>query len=171
MNIILTDNLAKKINDLHISFENKAKLAIKDAIEIGALLVKAKNESEKSGFDLWLKEKITLSIPTVNRYMSLFTHKDCISCAESINQAYKMIETLEAQKKQSETAKAYQRVADYRKTGIKPDGWRRGTDDKIAKEETDRDARIEAVKQEAAMRKQEQSEKENINRYNEEKHN
>jgi hypothetical protein len=71
----------------------------------------------------------------------------------SLAEAYKQIETLEAQKKQSETQKANQRVTEYRKTGVKPDGWRRGTDDKLAKEEEERDARIDAVKKETLERK------------------
>jgi hypothetical protein len=153
MHNALTINLAKKINELHISFENNAKLAISDAIEIGSLLAHAKKEGEKEDFDLWLKEKITFSVPTVNRYISLFRNQNYISDAKNVSEAYKMIETLEAQKKQTETAKAYQRVAEYRKTGIKPENWRRGTDDKIAKEEAARDERIEAVKRIADEKK------------------
>jgi hypothetical protein len=51
-------------------------------------------------------------------------------------------------------------VAEFHKTGVKPEGWRRGTDDKLAKEEQERDKRIndhfEEVKKRESERQQEQ---------------
>jgi phage protein D len=51
---------------------------------------------------------------------------------------------IEAELSKSETKKSQERVTKYRKTGVKPEGWQHGTDDKLAKEEAERDARIKA---------------------------
>jgi hypothetical protein len=58
-------------------------------------------------------------------------------------EAYKQIQYLEQEKKKTETQKAFQRVQQFKSTGIKPEGWRRMTDDKLYKEEIERDKRIE----------------------------
>jgi len=160
MNQLLTIELANKINTLHGGLRNKAKLLISDAIEIGKLLSEAREKSEANNFEKWTSDNVNFSKMTVYNYISIFNYKNQITQAENLTAAYKLIETLEAQKKQSETAKAYKRVDEYKKTGVKPDGWRRGTDDKLAKEETDRDARIKAVKQDALKRDEEKQKKE-----------
>ena len=106
-----------------------------------------------------MKTNVSFSHQTVYRYISLFNYKEQITGASNLTEAYKLIETLEAQKKKSETLNAYARVAEYCKTGVKPEGWRRGTDDKLAQEEEARDKRIDRVKQEALNRKQEEQSK------------
>tara|TARA_B100000424_G_C22546926_1_gene311042 strand:+ start:35 stop:505 length:471 start_codon:yes stop_codon:yes gene_type:complete len=58
-------------------------------------------------------------------------------------EAYKQIQYFEQEKKKSETQKALKRVQEFKQTGVKPEGWRKNTDDKLFKEEIQRDKRIE----------------------------
>jgi len=146
---------AKKIVALHEGLSKKTRLLINDALEIGDLLIQAQKNCEHGEFVSWLGKNINFSDRTAYKYISLFNHKNQIASAENLQDAYRQIETLEAQKKQTETQKAYNRVAEFRKTGVKPEGWRQHTDDKLLKEEQERDNRIEAVKRKSLERKRE----------------
>jgi hypothetical protein len=161
------EQTAAKINANYSRMQRGTKLLLGIAIETGGLLADAANVPTgtfaEGTFDEWLEANIAFPKRTAYRYISLYNHKNQIASAESLREAYKQIEDLEAQKKRTETQKAYSRVAAFLKTGVKPEGWRRGTDDKLVKlvkEEMDRDARIEAVKREALSRGQEKREKE-----------
>jgi hypothetical protein len=158
------EQIAGKVNDNHSRMQRGTRLLLDIALETGGLLADAGSVQDctfpEGTFDEWLKANITFSRRTAYNYISLFNHKNQIASAGSLQEAYKQIEDLEAQKKKTETQKAYNRVAEFRKTGVKPDGWRQHTDDKLAKAEQERDARIEQVKQEALSREQEKREKE-----------
>jgi hypothetical protein len=158
----LADNnhIAFEVNRLHTSIGEGTKQIIAYAIKIGELLDIVKINLEKNDFEMWVKENISFATRTAYRYISLFNHKNQIAAAESLQEAYRQIETLEAQKRQTETQRAFNRVAEFRKTGVKPEGWRRGTDDKLAKEEQERDARIDQVKREALSREEKKQEQE-----------
>ena len=128
-----------------------AKDMVWHAIRIGEIMIEVRKQLHDEFFD-WCNKEFNFSKTTIYRYIGAFNYQKQIEKTNNLTEAYKMIETLDAQKKQSENQKAQQRVKDYNKTGIKPEGWRRGTDDKLAKEEADRDARIEAVKRDALER-------------------
>jgi len=157
--IIANLQTAEWINNQHERMERGTKLLMQIATDVGKVLYSVQQQLEHDKFLDWLRANIRFSQRRAYNYISVFEYRESISSAENLTQAYKMIETIKAQEKQTETAQAYRRVADFRKTGEKPEGWRRGTDDKLAKEEEERDARIEAVKQEALARK-ERSERE-----------
>lgn len=152
--------LNKKTADwLNTQHNEATKSFVLKGIEIGKILYNLQI-SDDTKFVAWAKDNLKMHISTAYDYISLYKYREQIAGVETVTKAYKLIETFEAQKKQSETAKAYQRVNEYQKTGVKPEGWRRGTDDKLAREEADRDARIEAVKQEALKREKEKQEAE-----------
>jgi hypothetical protein len=158
------EQIADKVNANHARMQRGTRLLLDIALETGGLLADAANVRTRTfaegTFNEWLKSKINFPRSTAYQYISLFNHKNQIAAAGSLQEAYKQIETLEAQEKQTETQKAYNRVSEFRKTGVKPEGWRRGTDDKLAQEEQERDARIEQLKQEALSREQEKQAKE-----------
>jgi len=54
--------------------------------------------------------------------------------------------------------RALDRVAEYRKTGIKPKGWIDGEDDELNRKADERDARLDAYSQETADKKDRQNE-------------
>jgi hypothetical protein len=128
------------INSQYLRMGKGTRLLLDIALGIGAALYEVRM-SHKTTFEKWMEDNIHIHRSTAYQYMSLYNYRNQIK-AESLNEAYKQIETLAAQEKLSENQKAKQRVAEYKKTGEKPEGWRRGTDDKLAKEDQDRDKRI-----------------------------
>jgi hypothetical protein len=150
---------AEWLNGQHQRMERGTRLLLDVALSMGEVFAGLANFSREKFAD-WLKNNTNISQPTAYRYMSLYNYRTQIASAGNLQEAYKQIETLEAQKRQSETQKANSRVAEYRKTGVKPEGWRRGTDDKLAKEDQERDKRIndhfEEVKRRESERQQKQ---------------
>jgi hypothetical protein len=142
---------AQYLNNKHKQIAIGTRQLIDIALDIGQAL----NECQKNdGFVEWLKANVSFSHQTAYKYISLFNYKEQSTGAGNLTEAYKLIETLEAQKKQTEAQKASRRVAEYRKTGKKPEGWRQHTDDKLAQEEEERDKRIE----EAFQKKRDEAE-------------
>ena len=88
----------------------------------------------------------------------LFEYRSKSLTAKDLQEAYRQVETLEAQERKTDDQKARERVTAFVKTGNKPEGWRRGTDDKLAQEEIERDKRIKAeqerIKLESAKKEQ-----------------
>ena len=148
----LNDETAEWLNGQYTRMERGTRLLLDIALGIGEVLRKLEN-SHAGNFQSWMS---SLQIPktTAYRYVTLYEYRNQIAAANNLTEAYRQIETLEAQKKQSETRRACQRAAEYRRTGKKPEGWRQHTDDKLAKEAAERDARIGAVNQEALEREQ-----------------
>ena len=151
--------IAEQINEKHTALISNTKLLISQAVEIGGLLSQVKENGKHGEFEQWLEQHIKFNTRTARNYLSVFKYQNQITGASNLTEAYKLIETLEAQKKKSETQNAYERVAEYRKTGKKPEGWRQHTDDKLAQEEEERDKRIDLMKQESLNRKQEEQSK------------
>jgi hypothetical protein len=133
----------KEINALHSNIEGKLKSTVKDAIKLGELLTNVKQELPHGTFLNWINDNCNFSRQTSHRYMSLFQYKSKCITMKHLPEAYKQIQYLEQEKKKTETQKAFQRVQQFKSTGIKPEGWRRMTDDKLYKEEIERDKRIE----------------------------
>jgi hypothetical protein len=147
--------LAGKINQRHTALVTNTRRLISEAVEIGNIIARGRENFEHGKFEGWLEQNVKCSRRNAFNYLSLYDHQNQIIGANNLTVAYKLIETLEARKKQTEAQKASQRVAEYRKTGKKPEGWRQHTDDKLAQEEAERDKRIEEpCKKSAARRKQ-----------------
>jgi hypothetical protein len=131
------DNASQEIKRLHEGIEAKMRTSVQDAIRIGEILSGVKDKKEHGEFLPWIKT-LPFSERTAYRYIGLFDYQDKIARMADLQEAYKQVETLEAQEKLSEEKKAKERVEKYLKTGEKPEGWRRGTDDKLAQEEKER---------------------------------
>ena len=86
--------------------------------------------------------------------MGVYQYKSKIITVVNLPEAYKQVKQLESAKKQTENQKAFKRVQDYVKSGIKPEGWRKNTDDKLYQEEKDRDERIRRFKERVEADKQ-----------------
>jgi hypothetical protein len=134
-----------EINQLHEKIEQSLSNAVSYAINIGEILSNVKEIQGHGNFMNWVSDNCKFSHKTANNYYNLWKYKDSLqnrNALTNLQEAYKQVETLEAQAKQSESQKAAQRVAEYKKTGVKPEGWRRGTDDNLYNEEIARDERI-----------------------------
>lgn len=144
----------KEINDLHRGIADKLKSSVEDAIEIGRLLTVVKNNLKHGDFLPWMQVNCSFGKSTAYNYIKLFEHRNKLPSVGNLQEAYQQIETLEAQEKQSEAKKQRERVLTYNQTGEKPEGWKRGTDDKAAEklkeEEEARARRVEEAKKRLA---------------------
>jgi hypothetical protein len=155
----LNEATAGWLNSQHQRMGRGTRLLLDVALGIGEVLAELGKVQART-FPNWLEGNTGIPKRTAYQYMSLYNYRSHVAAAESLQEAYRQIEDLEAQKRQTETQKAHQRVAEYKKTGVKPEGWRQHTDDKLLKEDRERDERIndhfEEVKRREAERRQEQ---------------
>jgi hypothetical protein len=143
----MNDVVVNKINELHRGIEDKLRSSVSDAIEIGRLLTEKKGQLQHGDFLPWLKGNCNFSQKTAWSYMKLNEHQCKLESVTNLQEAYRQIETIEKQEKQSETAKAWKRVNYFIKTGNKPEGWRRGTDDKLYQDEIERQERFKKMRE------------------------
>ena len=142
---------AAELNELHKSIEAKLRSTVKDAIRAGEILSEMKDRLPHGDFLPWIQAKCSFSQPTAWRYIKLYQHNDKLSNLNNLQDAYQQIETIERQEKQTEHQRARTRVEQFKSTGVKPDGWRRGTDDKILQEDREREERIRAETERARI--------------------
>ena len=139
---------AIELNRLHGEIEGKMRSTVSDAIRAGEILANVKEKLGHGEFLPWIKANCKFSQQSASNYMRLFEYRSKLPTVGNLQEAYKQVETLEAQAKKSEEQRARERVETFNKTGEKPEGWRRGTDDKLAVEEAERKARIKKVQEE-----------------------
>ena len=148
MNIQI-NQLSKKIKELHNLIGIQLRTPIKTAIEIGGLLLEAKQGIEYGKFNQWINDNFQFSEKIAYNYMKLFEHNDKIVNCTILQDAYKLIETIEKQEKYDRYQKRLILIKEYKETGIKPEGWDRSLDyeyNKQKKENEDRTQRIKEVK-------------------------
>mgnify|MGYP003108840636 CR=1 FL=1 len=133
----------QQINTLHSNIEGKLKSTVQDAIKLGELLTNVKQELPHGTFLNWINDNCNFSDRSARNYILLYSYKSKMETISNLPEAYKQIQYLEQEKKRTETQKAFKRVQEFKQTGVKPEGWRKNTDDKLFKEEIDRDKRIE----------------------------
>ena len=146
----MIETAAVELNRLHGEIETSLRTTVEYAIRAGAILSNVKEKVGHGDFLPWLKANVRFTDKTAESYMKLHRHSNKIESVSNLQEAYRVVERIETQERQTENQKAMQRVREFNKTGEKPQGWRRGTDDKIAQEEADRDDRLEAVKSKMA---------------------
>lgn len=142
------DTAATELNRLHLEIEQKLRATVEDAIRAGEILEELKTRVGHGNFLSWLHANCEFSERTARNYMAVYAHRDKTASLADLQTAYRQVETLEAQEKTRESVEARARVRRYLDTGEKPDGWRRGTDDRLAEQEKARDERVEAAKAE-----------------------
>jgi len=149
---------ADRINELHRQIESKIRTAVDDAIELGRLLTVQKEKLEHGEFLPWLEGNCTFSQQSASNYMRLYQHHDKLPTVSNLQEAYKQIKVIESQRSISESKKSKLRVKEFLRTGKKPEGWRRGTDDRILKEEQefqDRLRQLEEDEERARLKREE----------------
>ena len=140
------DTAGDELNRLHKSIEGKLRSTVDDAIRAGEILTQVKERLNHGDFLPWIQANCSFSRQTADNYRRLYSYSGKMPTGSNLQEAYQQIETIERQEQQTEEQRARQRVNEYLKTGIKPEGWRRGTDDKIAEEERARSERIDNAK-------------------------
>ena len=155
-----------EINYLQDGITQKAKSCVQDAQRIGQLLTQVQNELQISNswkFVDWVKHNFKFSVATAYNYMDLFKYRMKIESSSSFSDAYKQIEEIKQIEQKTENEKAKERVEVAYKTGSKPEGWRRGTDDKLLQEKK------EAVERQKAYDENLKIQAERINREEEQR--
>ena len=135
----LNEETAVWLNGQHREIENNERVSLETALGIGERLLKLQ-ESHSGNFAGWIKKNLDFSKSTAYRYISLFHNKDIIPTAGGLGEAYGILKKSQEGRKRAEKAAALERVAEYNETGKKPRGWRRGTDDKLARKTTEPDS-------------------------------
>lgn len=138
---------AAELNRLYTEIEAGMRKTVADAIRAGEILIEVREHLPHGQFLPWIKENCTFSQPTASRWMRCFEHKNKLINVNSLQEAYRKVEQIETVEKQTEDQKARKRVEEFRKTGAKPKGWRRGTDDKLAKKEQNRQRQFDKAKE------------------------
>jgi len=124
---------AKHINYMHDRLEAREKAHIEAAVLIGSVLFAVQEKCTYGDFLKWLTGSVCFGQATAYRYIALFNNQGKISGAKNLTQAYKKVDAALKQRKEKEKTAADARVETYKKTGEKPEGWRKNTDDKLAK--------------------------------------
>ena len=163
---------SNEINILHNIIKHKLRSSVIEALKIGKLLIKQKENIKHGEFEKWIEHSLTFSTRSAERYMKLYRYRGKTDSLTDLQSAYKMVQSLDAKKRTIETKLAFDRVLEYKKTGKKPENWRQNTDDKLFKEEIERDERINNIKENYEQRIYEQKHikdpiKKAINEFNE----
>lgn len=108
--------------------------ALKNATRIGQLLVDVQGDLQKSNswtFAEWVEKNCPFARSTAYNYIDLFKYRLKVTECDTVRESLKRIEEIKQIEQKSEKMKAEIRVAECIKTGKKPEGWRRGTDDQL----------------------------------------
>lgn len=134
---VITRTRVDRIIECHNNIHRSMKQALDYALEAGQLLAEQKADMKHGAFLLWIRQQMPFKEKTGEKYMKVFQHRSKIVSSTNLQEAYRQIETIEQQEKLSEKTKQKKRVTSYLHTGEKPDGWKRGTDDKVAHKVTE----------------------------------
>lgn len=133
---------------------NTLKMSVQKAIRIGELLTEQKEIVGHGLFIQWIESNLDITRQSADKYMKLFQYRDKCKLELHLQEAYKQIETLEAQAKQTKEERDRAMIAEYRKTGKKPDGWDRSLDYRIQKDKEAEVKQEERIKKELRERTQ-----------------
>jgi len=141
----MIDNARYKIIELHEGIITSARRSVKDAVEIGEIISNQKQLLNHGEFIPWV-ETLPFSERSMRNYMQLFLHIDKTANVADLTEAYRQIEQIDQQKKQTDQERKRSIIAKYRKTGIKSDGWDR-TFDYIIKKDDENIKKLEEEKE------------------------
>lgn len=122
-----------EIISLHTGIMQSARRSVQDAIKIGGIISEQKQLLPHGDFLPWV-ETLPFEQRTAYRYLSLSDHSCKVATMSNLQEAYKQLETIEQQEKQSAEERKRSMIAEFRKTGIKPAGWDRSLDYIIQKD-------------------------------------
>jgi hypothetical protein len=151
---IIENELLAQVGQFKITMRR----TVNEAVRIGELLSEARPHLVKEGAFLAWCEKIGIKRQSAENYLHLFEYRHKIPNVGNLQEAYKLIETEEARRRQREAADSMDRIKAYKETGRKPEGWSRADDYRMNKTESDeqfqaRTAKIFDEKREQTERK------------------
>lgn len=123
--MIITKDKTKEIKKELSELNDCLKMSVQRAIKIGGLLIEQKEYLGHGNFLPWLESNFDMDDRTARRYMSIYKHKNKMDILSDLQEAYKQIEQIEYQEQKAQTQKDNKILFEYKKTGIKPEGWKR----------------------------------------------
>jgi hypothetical protein len=141
-------HIIDQINDLHKGVIDSSKSAIEYAIKAGAELSRIKEMCQHGEFLLIINNSFKFSDRTAQNYMKCYEYSAKTQTLADLQQAYKLIESEEAKKKQALAVEQNKKFEYRRKYNEKPDNWQRADDYAWAKVEQARkqtDERINTI--------------------------
>jgi hypothetical protein len=152
----------EQIINLHTGIMSAARRSVQDAIKIGEIISEQKKLLQHGEFLPWVKT-LPFDERTAQRYIKLNYYKNKTDSVSDLQSAYRQIENIEQQEKQTAEQRKKSMIAEYRRTGIKPDGWDRSLDYIIKKQDEEK-----AKFEERSRKHFEQAEKEKQERLKQE---
>lgn len=98
----LSRSRAQEIINLHEGIVSSMRRSVQDAIRIGELLTEAKADLDHGEFLPWIERELPFSNKTAESYMRLYGYRSKIESASNLQDAYRKVEQLEDQARQSE---------------------------------------------------------------------
>lgn len=130
----VTKDRTQEIKNELTELNTTLKMTVQKAIRVGQLLSEQKEFVGHGNFVKWIENNLDIDDNTVYRYIKLYSYADKIPILGNLQDAYKQIETIEAQAKMTAEENQRKMIAEYRKTGKKPEGWTRQLDYIIKKD-------------------------------------
>ena len=161
MQLTPTKDRTREIQAALSELNQSLRMTVQKAIHVGELLTAQKEHVGHGNFLPWLEANVDLSERTARNYMKLHEYRNKTATIADLQTAYQQIETLEAQERQSREERDRSMIAEYRRTGTKPEGWDRSLDYRIKKDAeagAKQQERIERERQEREQRAQEYKE-------------
>jgi hypothetical protein len=125
-----------EIKKLQVSIKVSLKRTVGDAIEIGHLLMDAKQQLGHGQYEEWVTKQ-GLSKKSAWNYAKCFEYSAKTVKLTDLTEAYKLVESEENKRKQIEFKAQSNRVDQFKNTGVKPEGWDDKTDSYRVKKEKD----------------------------------
>ena len=153
----------EKIINLHTGIMSAARRSVQDAIKIGEIISEQRKLLKPDEFTPFINS-LPFSDETARKYIQLHNNVDKIQNVCDLSTAYKKVSEIEYQQKQTAEQRKRSMIAEYRRTGIKPDGWDRSLDYIIKKQNEEKEKFEERSRkhfEQAEKEKQERLKKEN----------
>ena len=141
----------EQIIELHNGIQGSLRRTVEDAVRIGELLTAVKDELPHGDFMLWVQVEMPFQRTVADNYIRLFRFADKLPRCGNLQEAYRQIETLERQEKQTQEKQDQALINEREETGEKPEGWNRSLDYKFQKHQKNEEIkeRIDKVFEEA----------------------
>lgn len=131
------DRAREQIINLHTGIMSAARRSVQDAIKIGEIISEQRKLLSPEEFTPFLKS-LPFDERTGYRYIQLNQYKHKCDTMSDLSTAYKKVSEIEYQEKQTAEQRKRALIAEYRRTGIKPEGWDRSLDYIIKKDEDEK---------------------------------
>lgn len=155
-------HIVDRINDAHEGVVQSSQDAIQYAITAGQELNRIKDMAEHGEFLDTLNSGIfKFRERTAQRYMRVANYSAKTTALSDLQEAYRLVESEEAKKKQAEQANQRQRLEYRSQHNEKPATWQRSDDyawQKLQKEREERDERISKAKEQMSAQAEQKAE-------------